>query len=229
MESKKATSGRNRKRKQAVGEDENRSKPATPKLVFGAKIPEARLRRIIRCYAEGRTPAQASELCGVSHVTAYKTYTQIRARLLHVRLYLDPDEWLSFTMADEEEGPYFDWQAFHKRLAEAMGKHRGIREWNRPAYAAEEIFKLDRGARYTAAQLYRLIIFAIKETGPLNRPPRPVPPGFFHRELARLMFSELRKTLRKSPPALRKAFAPEIDAAERDIENTTRSEDDALH
>lgn len=221
MESKDSGKTAKRKRSQDVTDKQRRSKSASSPLVSRAKMPETQLRRIIRCYAEGKSPAEAQRICGISHVTAYRVYGQVRERLIHAGLYIDPDEWLAATQADETTGRYFDWKGFEQHLAQAMGKHRGIRSGNRPAYAAQEIFQLEEGRRYTPAQLYRLIILAIKAAGPLNRPPRPLAPGFLHRELARLMISELNRKLRQGPPGVRAEIGPKVADLQRNIDRFT--------
>lgn len=221
MESKDSGKSKSRTKNQRDSGAGKRSKSADSRLVYRAKMPDAQLRRIIRCYAEGKIPAEAQRECGVSHVTAYRVYQQVRERLIHAGLYIDPDQWLAATQADETTGPYFDWKSFERQLAQAMGKHRGIRSANRHAYAAQEIFQLEEGRRYTPAQLYRLIILAIKAAGPLNRPPRPLAPSFLHRELARLMISDLNKKLRQSPLGVRAKIGPKVAALQRNIDRFT--------
>ncbi|WP_208180050.1 hypothetical protein J4T85_019420 [Sinorhizobium medicae] len=156
--------------------------------------------------------------CRVSHVTVYRMFNDIRLRLMHVGLYTHPDAYVDGELAAEEEGgPFFDGESLRKKLEAWMGKRRGIHPENRIAYAAQAIFDIDAGKNYVPAQLYRLILFAIKATGPLNRPPRRLDPAIFEQEVARIMMAELRRRVRKSSGAMT-ALASVIAKLERQIE-----------
>lgn len=173
----------------------------TPKLarplVANAKLSDYRLKRIIRCYAEGLPAREAMAQCGVSHVTAYRLYSQLRARLLHVGLFKTYEKFSAEKDEDEEEGGYFPWEQFEAYLERQLNKHRGIRSGNRDFYIAEKIFKHE--AKYNPAQFYSLVLLAIRLTGPLNRPPRPFDNAKFHREVLRILLSDIRKSFAEVP------------------------------
>lgn len=74
--------------------------------------------------------------------------------------------------------------------------------------------------RYSLAQFYRLILLAIRMTGPLNSPPRPLDSTAFSRKLLQLLLADIRATLAKSisKPEMKEA----VDEALQDVD--TRAE-----
>lgn len=171
-----------------------RVKSAKPpaQLVANAKLSDYRIKRIIRCYAEGLPVSDVMTRCRVSHVTAYRLYGQLRSRLLHVGLFKTYEQFGAEKDEDEEEGSYFPWEQFKAYLERQLNQHRGIRSGNRNLYVAEKLFKHE--AKYNPAQFYSLILLAIRLTGPLNRPPRPFDSAKFHREVLRIILSDIRKS-----------------------------------
>ena len=170
-------------------------------LVANAKLSDYRIKRIIRCYAEGLPVKEAMTRCRVSHVTAYRLYGQIRARLLYVGLFKTYDQFGAEKDEDEEEGSYFPWEQFKAYLEHQLNRHRGIRSGNRDLYVAEKIFNHE--GKYNPAQVYSLILMAIRLTGPLNRPPKPFESAKFHREVLRILLSNIRKSFAELDPSAR--------------------------
>lgn len=48
-------------------------------MLADAKLPEHRIREVIRCYAEGLMAMEAMARCRIRHVTAYRLYGLLRA------------------------------------------------------------------------------------------------------------------------------------------------------
>lgn len=148
------------------------SKKATRggRLLASSKLPEAKIRDVIRCYAFARSPADARTRTGLSHVTIYRLYGLIRQRLAFFDLLISKEKFIDFINEGEEEnGLHFDWEAFERYIGEEVRRHRGIKPKNRALYVSEAILKFE--GHYTPQQLYRLIMITIRAGGPLNRRP----------------------------------------------------------
>lgn len=176
-------------------------------LVASAKLSDRRLKRIIFCYAEGKTPGEAIEITGVSHVTVRRMYRQIRERLIAVGLYeprIAPDApswWL-----EQQE-------VRHAALMrQAIRPHRGVKAENVAVYYAEARFQRD--SVLAPGQLYRLILKAIADLGPLNQEPKIAWPGSYLAEQVRVSMAQARTRLRQSDsdPKAKEFFVSLADA-----------------
>ncbi|HEV7264160.1 MAG TPA: hypothetical protein VGN83_04485 [Falsiroseomonas sp.] len=169
---------------------------ARAQLLAGAKLPEHRIREIIRCYAEGLPVKEAMARCRISHVTAYRIYGLLRVRMLQIGLYKTYEQFGAERDEDEEEGGYFPWERLKPYLTRQLAPHRGISNGNRWLHLAEKLFKFED--RYSPGEFYRLILLAIRMTGPLNRPPRPFDSTAFSRKLLQLLMADIRATFANS-------------------------------
>ncbi|MCO6051505.1 hypothetical protein NGM99_17105 [Mesorhizobium sp. RP14(2022)] len=149
----------------------------------------------MRCYADGKTPKEAGDITGLSHVSIYRLYRLIRERLFYVGIYRTKVDFIEHAKRGEEEGPYFDWSGFDRFIREKLGAHRGIRKQNYNLYLSQAIFRFE--AQYSGGQLYRLLLITIKATGPLNRKPVGFKQAAFQREILRLNMAEIRKSMRE--------------------------------
>ena len=165
-------------------------------LLAHSTLSDHRVKRIIRCYAHEKTPREAMEICGISHVTIYRLYGLIRQRLLHVGIYRTHED-VDLTAAVEEDFfGSFPWDEFNAHMAHELGKHRGIRPENEAAYFGEALFRYRR--RYTPEQFNNLILLAVKLSGPLNLPPRPYNVVTLGAERMRLGLMKVKTSLKKA-------------------------------
>lgn len=165
------------------------------KLLASAKLSDRKIRQVLRCYADGKTPKEASNVTGLSHVSIYRLYGYIRERLLFVDVFRSMQAYIDHADQGEDEGERHDWRGFERFIREKLGAHRGIRKRNYELYLSEAIFRFE--AQYSGGQLYRLLVIAIKATGPLNRKPVRFEQAAFQREILRLNMAEIRKSMRE--------------------------------
>lgn len=134
------------------------------RLLASSKLSEARIKRVIECFANDLPVAHAMKRCGVSHVTAYRIYKHIRARLYYLQLLPTFERYAEERDAEEKFDSHLSgWDVAEKAIHLAMGKHRGVRPRNREIYLAVERFRYDK--LLTATQLSRLIILSTKDLG----------------------------------------------------------------
>ncbi|MGX5774992.1 hypothetical protein [Methylorubrum zatmanii] len=172
--------------------------PKLRSLMASTKLSDTQIRRVIRCYASGMTPAEARARTGLSHVTIYRLYGHIRKRLAFVGLYQPKTAFIDYINESEEEGrPHFDWEPFQASLRAHLGAHRGIDAKNRDLYISEAIFRIEENF-LKPLQFYNLIMLTIRATGPLNREPPPITAALFHLELDRLGYVFMRDMVRRS-------------------------------
>lgn len=161
------------------------------RLLASSKIPEATIRKLIRCYAEQKTAKQTMAETGLSHVTVYRLFGLIRKRLYHVRMYT------SFRLFHERrfgKSPTMDPTQKDERLVQTVlgtDKETGrklspealdiIRSEN--LYRASGIF--------TDRETDKLIHLVIRGTGPLNKPPWPFKSGPYMAESERIRFRKI--------------------------------------
>ena len=190
METKNEAKRSIRKRSERVGRSE---KPL--KLLASSKLSDRKIRQVLRCFADGKTPKEAGDITGLSHVSIYRLYGDIRERLLFVGIFRSLQAYIDHADQGEDEGEWHDWRGFERFVRGKLGTHRGIRKRNYELYLSEAIFRFE--AQYSGGQLYRLLLIAIKATGPLNRKPVGFEQAAFQREILRLNMAEIRKSMRE--------------------------------
>lgn len=166
------------------------------RLLKGARISEAKIRKIIAAYAERKTVREAARDSGASHVTVGRIFNLIRERLLVVGVYRSAEAYRDekIDIENSEEGAYFFAEAFERQLNALIGDHRGIDDKNRHLYEAEALYRIEN-PHATELDIVVYILTAIKETGPLGAlDPSRVPRAVFEAQMRRL-FDKLDRDL----------------------------------
>lgn len=204
---------KNAKRTKRLSRGKNPSRKR--QLLASAKLPDAKIRDVIRCYAFARSPAEAMARTGLSHVTVYRLYGLIRQRLAFFGVLISKEKFIDFINEGEEDnGLLFDWEWFERFVKQAVGEHRGVKPQNRSLYISEAIFRFED--HYTPQQLYRLIIMTIRAGGPLNRAPVLTYSWPLMLEIIRLNMMRAREMIRRSDVGSEFAhFLPALDELER--------------
>lgn len=174
------------------------SRPRAKRLLKGARISEAKIRKIITAYAERKTVREAARESGASHVTVGRIFNLIRERLLVVGVYRSAEAYRDekIDIENSEEGEYFFAETFERQLDALVGAHRGIDDKNRHLYEAEAVHRIE-DPRATPSDLTAYILTAIKETGPLGAlDPSRVPRAVFNEQMRRL-FDKLERGVRE--------------------------------
>lgn len=141
------------------------------RLMAGANISDYRVRRILECYANRMTVADASAKLRISHVTVGRIFGLIRQRLVDIGIYGTVESHRNSLIDNENEGGrYYNEAEFKAPIIRYMGGKRGVSEENRSLYEAEALFK-SQNSTWTGAQILLLLMQAIKDTGPLDRRP----------------------------------------------------------
>lgn len=172
------------------------SRPRAKRLLKGARISEAKIRKIITAYAERKTVREAARDSGASHVTVGRVFNLIRERLLVVGVYRSAEAYRDerIDIENREEGEYFFAETFERQLDALVGAHRGIDDKNRHLYEAEAVHRIEN-PHATPRDLAAYILTAIKETGPLGAlDPSRVPRAVFNEQMRRL-FDKLGRDL----------------------------------
>ena len=149
--------------------DKNKVKGHSSRILLRAKISDYKLKKIIRCYAEGLTAAQTHQRVNVSATRIYAIYKLIRKRMILLGAYPDAMKVLS----DAKEANTLKFRdLLLDQIAVAKSERRGITDDNFSQHAAEIAYRAllgDHGAQHH----YDDIMLAIKYTGPLNaiKPP----------------------------------------------------------
>lgn len=132
--------------------------------------------KIIDAYTRWETVGIAAKESGVSRITVGKVYNLIRQRLLDFHMFESDETYRNrrYDMEnDDEEGQrWYDEEAYHAKLAHALGRFRGIDPAHFHLYEAEAVFRVNN-PKATQGDMKTLIMEAIKKGGPLNEKPCP--------------------------------------------------------
>jgi len=129
-------------------------------LLAHSTLSDHRVKRVIACYTQGMTPREAIATCQISHVTIYRLYGYIRARLLHVGIYSHLEDFDVDVQIAEDLTGRFPWQELNARIRRRLGEQRGVRHENKDTYFAEEYFRSNNSL--TLAQINQLILLAVQ-------------------------------------------------------------------
>lgn len=146
------------------------------RILARSHISHGRLMKIIDAYSRWESVGMAAEASGVSRISVGRVYNLIRRRLLDFGVFQSDAAYrnMRYDMEnDEEEGqPWYDADDYRSKLAQALGRYRGIDPEHRPLYEAEAVFRVTHPAA-TEGDVKTLVMEAIKKGGPLNETPRP--------------------------------------------------------
>lgn len=166
-------------------------------IIAGTKLSLRKLQQLIACFARKQTPREAIESTGLSHVTVYRFYGQLRRRLCDVGIYQTKEQFIRRqTEVDEETDSYFGLAGFSEFIKKELGKHRGFRKRNLPFYEAEAVHRYDTDLPFVALRL--VILHAIAEAGPINRPAQPFNPASMFKFTMEAQMIGLRILVRRS-------------------------------
>jgi len=139
------------------------------RILLGAKITDYRLKKIIRCYADGLTAIDAAKNVNVSATRIYAIYKLIRRRMILLGVY--PDALHVLADAKKGNAPNFR-DMLIDRIELMKSERRGIRDSNFSQHAAEVAYRTLLGEK-GAQHHYDDIMLAIRHAGPLNATKRP--------------------------------------------------------
>jgi hypothetical protein len=148
---------------------------ARGRYLVGQKLSDYQIEKIVRAYAAGIPAsdviaAQEGTKSARAPNTIFSLYDLLRARLLEIGFYPDPQGFVD-ALRDPEYARGFAFSAMAKRLDAQGDRLQGVPDRTLPAHLAEILFRASNPG-VTAERLFADIKLAIKITGPLNSPPQ---------------------------------------------------------
>lgn len=146
------------------------------RILARSHLSHGKLMKIIEAFSRWESVGMAAKSSGVSRISVGRVYNLIRRRLLDAGVFQSDIAYRNMRYDienDEDEGhPWYDEDVYRARLAQALGRYRGIDPEHRLLYEAEAVFRVTFPAA-TEGDVRTLVMEAIKKGGPLNEPTRP--------------------------------------------------------